>query len=64
MNATERRQHKAADYRAKANAAAEAGKAASLETVRANHGRAEQRWTELADAEDARLKQYATAPGA
>lgn len=62
MNAAERRQQKAEEYRARALAAAQAAAAAPLATVRDNHTRAEQRWTELAEAEDARVRQYAMSP--
>jgi hypothetical protein len=64
MNAMERRLQKAEEYRARAKAASEAAGAASLDSVRANHTRAEQRWTELAEAEDARVRHYRLAPGA
>lgn len=62
MNAVERRQVKAAEYRTRAQAAADAAGAAPLESVRQNHARAEQRWTELADAEDSRIRQYQMSP--
>jgi hypothetical protein len=62
MNAVERRQVKAAEYRTRAQAAADAAGATPLESVRQNHVRAEQRWTELADAEDSRIRQYQLTP--
>jgi hypothetical protein len=61
MTAIERRRHKAAEYRERAQAAAQAAESAGLESVRVMHSRAEQRWTELAEVEDAHLQRYETA---
>jgi hypothetical protein len=59
MKVAERLQRKADEYRARAHAAATAAADAStLESVRAGHARAVQRWLELAEAEDERLRTY------
>ena len=63
MTLHERLKRKSDEYRARASeAAAAAADPSTLETVRAGHIRSEQRWLELAEVEDARLRTYHPGP--
>jgi hypothetical protein len=63
MTLPERLKRKADEYRVRAAAAAgAAANPSTLAAVRAGHVRSEQRWLELADAEDARLRTYHAGP--
>jgi hypothetical protein len=57
MTAQTRYELRAAEYRTRAEADAQAGAAAVLDTVRDKFEQAARRWTELADAEELRAAQ-------
>jgi hypothetical protein len=57
MNAVERYEQRAAEYRARAEEDAAKGRASPLQTVREKHAQAARTWAELADAEDQRAAQ-------
>jgi hypothetical protein len=57
MNAVDRYELRAAEYRARADDDAAKGRASPLESVRQKHEQAARTWAELADAEEQRAAQ-------
>lgn len=57
MNAVDRYELRAAEYRARAEEDAAKGLASPLQSVRQKHAQAARTWTELADAEEQRAAQ-------